>query len=186
MIAVGSVDAVLRLDARKSFCNLIRIFDRLVFIVENISCHQYNIRTQCIDFFHHLLHVIVSDAVTQMQICHQNDMKRIQGSSAFFNGDILLCHDRMTCRVDPQYRKCTYHTQADRPHYRMTSSGKQFFLVGKPGPLQNKPQQIRDHDGQNNVQQDPQPVVTDHFQKSLKIRMWQQKCDDNAECQKHI
>ena len=113
-------------------------------------------------------------------------MKRIQGSSAFFNGDVLLCHDRMTCRVDPQYRKCTYHKQADRPHYRMTSSGKQFFLVRKSGPLQNKPQQIRDHDGQNNVQQDPQPVVTDHFQESLKIRMWQQKCDDNAECQKRV
>ena len=159
VVSVAGIGAVSTLKSGKDFSQFFRLVKRFIFVVKNIPCNDNQIRILGIDFVNHLTHLGSADTVSEMQICHKGDLKRIQIPGLLINRHLI--------RSDPDETCIEHSINADRGNQKKADRSGKCRAETVKGFLSyfsdNETYQVGCDDNQSRVEHDAHPVVTEPF-----------------------
>ena len=190
MISITCIHTIFRLNPSQNLRQPVRIFQCLIFVVKNISGNHDQIRILCIDLLHHLLHLPAANVISQMKICNQHHIQRIQFPGFLINRNIILCRlyiSRINHSINTDRRNDhrTDYTHNSSPHIsEKQRSSRKIQVLQRI--FQQQSQHICDSHSHDCIHQHSKPVITQKLHKSPKSRRRCHKRDQNTEDNKQI
>lgn len=179
VIAPAGVGAVFAFHAFQSGGDRLRVVQSIVVVVENVPGDADQIRLQGVDLFGHLFDIAVADVVSHVQVRDQHDLQ-VAGAAFLVDCDIVAGNFQSP-GVDNAVKADRYDAQDDH-----SAADDKGFPGMKPGVVkmaaadEDQPDEISDHDGENDIKQGAEPVVAQMLEKPPEGWLADKKGDDQG------